>query len=128
MGLMFTARLTAGISVFVLIFVGPAGCHETRKDRADARGKSLFELYCCVCHNGKSSGIGKIPPNLTGIFQRPRLPSGVPATAPTVRSAVLEGRSGIMPSFQGSLSDEQIEAIIHYLHTASPETRLCMMN
>ena len=79
-------------------------------------------LNCILgCHNGKSSGVSKIPPNLAGIFERPRLPSGAPATDAAVRSTVLEGRSGIMPSFQGSLSDEQIAAIIHYLHSASPK-------
>ncbi len=34
-----------------------------------------------------------------------------------VRSTILTGRSGIMPSFEGSLSDENIQDIILYLHT-----------
>jgi mono/diheme cytochrome c family protein len=34
-----------------------------------------------------------------------------------VRSTILTGRSGIMPAFEGSLSDEDIKDIILYLHT-----------
>ena len=34
-----------------------------------------------------------------------------------VRSTIQTGRSGIMPSFEGSLSDENIQDIILYLHS-----------
>jgi mono/diheme cytochrome c family protein len=33
-----------------------------------------------------------------------------------------------MPSFEGSLSDEQINDIIRYLHSVGPETYLCPTN
>jgi len=33
-----------------------------------------------------------------------------------------------MPSFEGSLSDEQIKDIIRYLHSVGPETNLCVIN
>jgi mono/diheme cytochrome c family protein len=62
---------------------------------------------------------------LAGIFRRPSLPSGAPATDAQVRSTILEGRSGIMPSFRNTLSDEEIANILRYLHTTGPETPLC---
>ncbi len=64
----------------------------------------------------------KIPPDLHGIFDNKFLPSGRSATDDIVRSTILTGRSGIMPPFEGNLSDESIEDIILYLHTlkASP--------
>jgi len=126
----FAARLTTSISLLLFIFVGPMGCYETRRGReqAIARGKAVFELHCCGCHNGRRTDLVKIPPNLAGIFQRPSLPSGAPATDAMVRSTILTGRSGIMPSFEGSLSDEKIRDIIRFLHSVGPETRLCRTN
>jgi mono/diheme cytochrome c family protein len=40
-----------------------------------------------------------------------------------VRSTILTGRSGIMPSFERSLSDEDIQNIILYLHTLKAPTK-----
>jgi mono/diheme cytochrome c family protein len=54
---------------------------------------------------------------LDGIFQRPSLPSGAPATDAQVRSTILGGRSGIMPPFQNDLDSQDIDDIIEYLHT-----------
>jgi mono/diheme cytochrome c family protein len=120
-------RLSTGLFLLVSICMGSAGCYETRRGReqAIAQGKMLFELHCCGCHNGRRLDLAKNPPNLAGIFRRPSLPSGAPATDAMVRSTVLTGRSGIMPSFEGSLSDKQIDDIIRYLHSVGPETRLC---
>jgi len=61
--------------------------------------------------------VGKQPPLLYGIFQRPSLPSGAPATDAQVRSTILGGRSGIMPAFQNDLDSQDTDDIIKYLHT-----------
>jgi cytochrome c2 len=123
----FRARLAADVLLLVLIFMGPAGCYETErsKERAVARGKALFELNCCGCHNGRRTDLAKMPPNLTGIFRQRYLPSGAPATDAAVRSMMLAPRSDIMPSFEGSRSDQEIEDIIRYLHSVDAETHLC---
>ena len=60
---------------------------------------------------------GKQPPLLNGIFQRPFLPSGAPATDAQVRSTILGGRGGIMPPFQNDLSNQDISDILEYLHS-----------
>jgi len=82
-----------------------------------ASGQKLFQAHCGGCHNGKPLAVGKQPPDLHGIFERPSLPSGAPATDDEVRSTILQGRSGIMPPFANVLNSDDIRDIIAYLHT-----------
>jgi len=119
---MFPVRFAAS-ALLAVIFMGPTGCYATKRSRE--QGKILFEQHCCGCHNGRQLAVARIPPNLAGIFQQPNLPSGVPASDAMVRSTILEGRSGVMPSFEASLSDREIEDIIRYLHSIGPEKDLC---
>jgi len=93
---------------------------EGRRAKAIAHGNDLFEMHCSGCHNRKRLDLEKVPPDLHGVFDRRFLPSGRSATDDLVRSTILTGRSGIMPSFEGSLSDEDIQDIILYLHTMKP--------
>ena len=58
----------------------------------------------------------KVPPDLHGLFDRKTLPSGIPATDAAVRQNVLVGR-GLMPGFAGRFDDEQMVALLAYLHT-----------
>jgi mono/diheme cytochrome c family protein len=58
----------------------------------------------------------KVPPDLHGLFDRKALPSGIPATDDAVRHNVLAGR-GMMPGFAGRFDDEQMAALLAYLHT-----------
>jgi len=88
-----------------------------------ARGQKLFQMHCGGCHNGKQLAVGKQPPVLDGIFQRPSLPSGAPATDAQVRATILEGRSGIMPPFQNALDSQDIADIIEYLHSLKGSQR-----
>ena len=99
-----------------------SGCSygERRRAKAITRGNDLFEMHCGGCHNRKRLDLEKVPPDLHGVFERRFLPSGRSATDDLVRSTILTGRSGIMPSFEGSLSDEDIQDIILYLHTLKP--------
>jgi mono/diheme cytochrome c family protein len=110
-------------ALMVLASVAMAGCSRLgnrRKAQEIARGQILFETHCGGCHNGKKVIAGIEPPSLNGIFQRGFLPSGLRATNAHVRSTILEGRSGIMPSFQNILSNRDINDIIEYLHTLKP--------
>lgn len=116
MSAIFCACIFAGLACVVL-----SGCSHFRrqtKAREIARGRILFETHCGGCHNGKKLAAGVQPPLLNGIFQRPYLPSGAAATNAQVRSTILTGRLGIMPSFQDTLTDHEISEIIAYLHTA----------
>ena len=114
------------LCVLGLLLLESSGCSysESRRAQAIARGSHLFELHCSGCHGRRRLDMGKVPPDLHGIFDSKFLPSGRSATDDVVRSTILTGRSGIMPPFEGNLSDESIEDIILYLHTlkALPKT------
>lgn len=109
----------------VCIFAGLActalsGCSrfgQSRKSREIARGQLLFETHCGGCHNGKKLAAGIQPPFLNGISQRQILPGGWAATNAQVRSTILTGRMGIMPSFQNTLTNREISDIIEYLRS-----------
>jgi mono/diheme cytochrome c family protein len=73
-------------------------------------------VRCAHCHRDNDLGLKKIPPDLHTIFTRPTLPSGAQATDAEVRRVVLVGR-GLMPSFAGRFTDEQMAALLAYLHT-----------
>jgi cytochrome c2 len=105
--------------VFAFLLSGSSGCShlESRRAQAIARGNHLFTIHCSGCHGRRRLDLGKVPPDLHGVFDRRFLPSGRFATDDVVRSTILTGRSGIMPSFEGNLSDEDIQDIILYLHT-----------
>jgi len=104
--------------LLVLWLTASSGCDsESRRAKAIARGNDLFAMHCSGCHSRRRLDLEKVPPDLHGVFDRRSLPSGRSATDDLVRSTILTGRSGIMPSFEGSLSDEDIHDIILYLHT-----------
>ena len=110
---------------FAFLLPASSGCFQSESGRAKAvaRGQDLFQMHCAGCHGRPRLDLEKVPPDLHGVFDRKLLPSGRSATDELVRSTILTGRGGIMPSFEGSLSDEDIQDIILYLHTlkASPE-------
>jgi len=105
--------------VLVFLLAASPGCSysERRRAKAIARGHQLFEMHCSGCHGQRRLDLEKVPPDLHGVFDSTSLPSGRSATDDMVRSTILTGRSGIMPSFEGSLSDENIQDLILYLHT-----------
>jgi mono/diheme cytochrome c family protein len=81
---------------------------------ADSRGEQLFELHCAPCHVDQPQGLLKKPPNLSGVFSKPSLSSGAPATAAQVRKEIIED-IGTMPAFDGRLSDRDVQDLITYL-------------
>jgi mono/diheme cytochrome c family protein len=91
-----------------------AGCH--RLTDQQLQGKHLYEVRCAHCHRDNDLGLHKPPPDLHNLFQRSTLPSGAPATDAQVAHVVLAGK-GIMPPFAGRFSDEQMQALLAYLHT-----------
>ena len=123
---MFRSACNTGFAcllVFAILSLGACSDSQSRRAEAIARGHQLFDMHCSGCHSRRRLDLEKVPPDLHGVFDRKVLPSGRSATDDLVRSTILTGRSGIMPSFEGSLSDENIQDIILYLHTlkASPQ-------
>jgi len=97
--------------------LGLAGCHQVPSlTPQEAEGKHLYEVRCAHCHEDNDLALKKVPPDLHGVFSRKTLPSGAPATDAAVRQNVLTGK-GMMPGFAGRFSDEQMAALVAYLHT-----------
>jgi len=123
----YSARRMRFICLLAFAFFLPvsSGCSysESRRAKAVARGNHLFEIHCSGCHGRRRLDLQKVPPDLHGIFERRFLPRGRPATDDVVRSTILSGRSNIMPSFEGNLSDDDIQDIILYLHTLKLPSR-----
>jgi len=97
--------------------IGLAACHRAPAlTQQDAEGKHLYQVRCAHCHEENDLALKKVPPDLHGLFDRKTLPSGIAATDSTVRQNVLIGR-GLMPGFDGRFNDEQMAALLAYLHT-----------
>ncbi len=94
-----------------------SGCHSgLRLTPQQAQGKHLYAVRCAHCHQENDLNLKKVPPDLHGIFKHATLPSGAPATDAEVTRVVLAGK-GLMPSFAGRFTEEQMAALIAYLHT-----------
>ena len=92
-----------------------------------ATGEKVFaELGCSTCHRADAQGRG---PNLQGLFGKPvQLEDGRTVTADEnyVRQCILDpgaqrvkGFQPIMPTFQGLVSEEQVNALVAYIKSMS---------
>ena len=53
---------------------------------------------------------------MEGLFRQPYLPSGAPANDDRVTNVILHGH-GMMPAFGNTMDEEQLQALMAYLHT-----------
>jgi mono/diheme cytochrome c family protein len=117
--LSFCARSSVAIAASLSIGAGAvlAGCRSAPAlTPQEAEGKHLYEVRCAHCHEDNDLALKKVPPDLHGLFDRKTLPSGAPATDAAVRENVLTGK-GMMPAFTGRFTNEQMAALLAYLHT-----------
>jgi len=88
-----------------------------------ATGQSLFAQFgCATCHRSDTQGRG---PSLAGLYNNPVLLEDgrtVVADENYIRESILQlgakvvkGFKPIMPTFQGQLSDEQLNALVAYV-------------
>src|SRR5450432_739902 len=93
-----------------------------------ATGEKMFaELGCVTCHRSDAQGRG---PNLQGVFGKPVLLEDgrtVTANENYVRESILDpgakivnGYKPVMPTFQGLVSEEQLNALVAYVKSLSP--------
>lgn len=88
-----------------------------------AEGKRLYDVGCAHCHEENDLHLKTIPPSLHGLFNRETLPDGAPATDAGVRDVLLHGK-GLMPSFAYQMTNEQLAALLAYLHAGvRPQSR-----
>jgi mono/diheme cytochrome c family protein len=81
----------------------------------EQRGRELFQANCAICHNAYKKEPLQGPP-LVGLFRKPELPSGIPATDQHVKETILIGRRN-MPAFSDLLDEQQINGLLAFLHT-----------
>ena len=92
-----------------------------------ATGERIFaELGCVTCHRTDTQGRG---PNLQGVFGKPvQLEDGRTLTADEnyIRESILDpgakvvkGFKPVMPTFQGLVSEEQLNALVAYVKSLS---------
>jgi mono/diheme cytochrome c family protein len=99
------------------LFVGQAGCRSAPSlTPQQAEGKHLYQVRCAHCHEDNDLRLKKIPPNLHGVFVQSTFPSGAQASDRELQRVVLTGK-GMMPAFAGRFTDEQMSALVAYLHT-----------
>ena len=109
--ILMVAAALAGLSIAL------AGCHgKPALTPQEVEGKQLYSSRCAHCHEENDLQLQKVPPDLHGVFAHAKLPSGLPATDQEVRRTVLSGR-GMMPAFAGRFTEEQMSALLAYLHT-----------
>jgi mono/diheme cytochrome c family protein len=96
---------------------GLAGCRSAPPlTLQEAAGKRLYQVRCAHCHEENDLALKKAPPELRGVFDRKTLSNGAPVTDAAVRQSVLAGK-GRMPGFSGRFTEEQMAALVAYLHT-----------
>jgi mono/diheme cytochrome c family protein len=122
MNVLLSPRLR--VSVVILAFLALTGCDvERRKSDAElglnpqqAQGRRLYDNYCDRCHEPYSSR-GKKGPSLKGVFNRQYLSvSGLPANDDRITDIVKYGRAK-MEGFNQVMTEQQIKALLAYLHT-----------
>jgi mono/diheme cytochrome c family protein len=97
-----------------------AGCHgQPELTPQQAAGQHLYSGRCAHCHEENDLALKPPPPNIHGAMRKAKLPSGAAATDAEVRRLVLVGK-GKMPSFSGRFTEEQMAALLAYLHTDMP--------
>ncbi len=98
------------IALIILIF---SSIYQVNADELFKRGKEVFleAGNCAACHSLSDAGsIAEIGPNLNQI--RPQVQ--------TILMAVKNG-IGVMPAMEGILSDEEIEAVAHYVSISAEQ-------
>jgi mono/diheme cytochrome c family protein len=101
-----------------------SGCDvERRKSDAElglnpqqSAGRKLYDSHCDRCHEPYSTR-GKKGPGLKGVFQNKYLSlSGLPANDERVSDIVRLGRNE-MPGYSQTLSSQDLQDLLAYLHT-----------
>jgi len=114
--------LGAGVALLMLAIF--CACDvERRKSDAElglnpqqAMGRKIYDSHCDRCHEPYSTR-GRKGPGLKGVFKQPYLSaSGLPANDERVVDIIRLGRKE-MPGYSQTLSQQDIEALLAYLHT-----------
>lgn len=96
------------------------GCSERRLSDAEmglnpqqARGRRVWDAQCARCHEPHSASARK-GPVLKNVYQKPYLPSGLPANDERMTEVILRGRN-MMPGFSESLTQQQLDDLLAFM-------------
>ena len=81
----------------------------------EAAGRQVFVNQCSACHYADTDK-GMNGPGLEGLFRKPYLTSGMAANDTRVRAVILHGWA-MMPPMGNTMSDQEFEELMAYLHT-----------
>jgi mono/diheme cytochrome c family protein len=111
---LFILKLGAATALAPLVACGPAPL-----TKQQMQGLLLYKERCAHCHEENDLALKQVPPALRSVFRNAKLPSGAPATDAEVQRVVIAGK-GFMPSFAGRFTQDQMSALLAYLHTGLP--------
>jgi mono/diheme cytochrome c family protein len=111
------------LGILLAFAISPACDIERRKSDAElgltpqqSAGRKIYDSKCDRCHEPYSTR-GKKGPGLKGVFQHKYLSlSGLPANDERVTDIIRLGRNE-MPGNSQTLSSQDIEELLAYLHT-----------
>jgi mono/diheme cytochrome c family protein len=81
----------------------------------EAQGRQIFVSRCAKCHRADSTS-GLNGPGLFGLYRKKYLRNGAPANDDRVSDIIEHGR-GMMPAMGNTMDEEQLQALLAYLHT-----------
>jgi mono/diheme cytochrome c family protein len=118
----FRSKSKLPLLLMAIALLALAGCHsQPALTPQEAEGQHLYAVRCAHCHEENDLALKPPPPQIHGVLQKTKLPSGVAATDAEVRRQILYGK-GKMPSFSGRFTEEQMAALLAYLHTDMPQS------
>jgi mono/diheme cytochrome c family protein len=107
----------------MVVLMGVAGCRPSLAPSKplseltpeESAGQRIFVARCSGCHQANSES-ALHGPGLLGLYRKKYLPSGAAANNDRVIAVIEHGR-GMMPAEGDSMDDEQLRALLAYLHT-----------
>jgi mono/diheme cytochrome c family protein len=104
----------------VALLIPLAGCRSLPPSKPasewtaqEARGAAVYQARCARCHYPNNTH-GLNGPGLQAITKIKAMPSGAPPTDERLTNVIIHGRN-MMPGT--SLSDQQLDDLLAYLHT-----------
>ena len=104
-----TGQDAVDVAAYVAAVAGQSGAEAPSPASLGTDGKAIFTSECASCHTLKAAGsTGTVGPNLDQLK---------PAFA--VAQHQVEVGGGVMPSFKGTLSQAQIDAVARYVSSSA---------
>ena len=116
-------ELMSRMVAIALLLLGAAGCRQplspskpdAQLTAQEAAGQRVFVSQCSACHYANTEQ-GLNGPGLEGLFRKPYLHSGAAANDARVTAVIVYGK-GMMPAQGNTISDQELQDLLAYLHT-----------